>query len=188
MCVCMYMCLCVCVYVCARACVCVWESEYVCVCVCIQTYMCLCVCVCARVRAYMCVCVCVYFRMIYTREVCISYTHTFILHIHRTNKHLKRAIFWLFLSECSWLKCSYRTAKEGQLFARGNVQELTHSKLSQNYYLTVFSGLFSKFFVKRHIFSPKHLTPVPTSPYGSYTLTILELATVWRRNVGSLIL
>ena len=42
-----------------------------------------------------------------------------------------------------------RKAVRETAFASEIVQLAAHFKLSQNYYLTVFSGLFSEFFVKR---------------------------------------
>ena len=42
-----------------------------------------------------------------------------------------------------------RKAVREMAFAMGNLSPARDFKLSQNYYLTVFSGLFSKFFVKR---------------------------------------
>jgi hypothetical protein len=46
-----------------------------------------------------------------------------------------------------------RKAVRETAFARGNVQLAAHFKLSQNYYVTVFSGLFSEFFVSSYLIS-----------------------------------
>ena len=42
-----------------------------------------------------------------------------------------------------------RKAVKEMAFARGNISPARDFKLFQNYYWTVFSGLFSEFFVKR---------------------------------------
>jgi hypothetical protein len=69
-----------------------------------------------------------------------------------------------------WWSRMYRTGERKAVremaFARGNLSPSRHFKLSQTYYLTVFSGLFSEFFVKETRFNltSNSVLTLPVSP------------------------